>query len=70
MNCALYDSVQLAQQIRQHGVDKLDVAVAEYEREMLPRGIDLISRSASQGAMLFADDAPKQFLASIGIECD
>ena len=62
VNCAMTDSIQLAQQIVKYGMDDLDRAVAEYEKLMFPRGIDLITRSAISGKLLFAPDAPREFL--------
>ncbi|EMC92684.1 hypothetical protein BAUCODRAFT_258020 [Baudoinia panamericana UAMH 10762] len=71
VNCAMYDSLQLAQQIVKHGVDDLTAAVAAYEKEMFPRGIDLIQRSAKSGELLFAPDAPRGWLKHhVGIEVD
>lgn len=70
VNCAMHDSIQLAEQIRKHGVENLHQAVAEYEQEMFPRAIDLISRSAHNGEMLMAPDAPKRFLQMCGVVCE
>lgn len=70
MNCAMFDSAQLAQKFRSYGMDNLDQAVAEYEREMFLRAVDLITKSAENGRMLFASDAPKQFLAKAGVEIE
>ncbi|KIW99155.1 uncharacterized protein Z519_00818 [Cladophialophora bantiana CBS 173.52] len=71
VNCAMTDSLQLAQQIVKHGVDELDRAVSEYEKLMFPRAIDLISRSAMSGELFFAPDAPRGWLkAFAGIDCD
>jgi 2-polyprenyl-6-methoxyphenol hydroxylase-like FAD-dependent oxidoreductase len=61
VNESLYDSLQLAQEIVKYGLDDLTTAVAEYEKLMLPRGKALISESAANGDLLFADDAPKAF---------
>lgn len=58
----MFDSLRLAQQILKHGLDDLNQAVSEYEKEMFPRGISLISRSADNGRLLFAPDAPQGFL--------
>ena len=62
VNCAMHDSVQLAQQIVKYGLDGLDLAVSEYEKLMFPRAIDLINRSRKSGDLLFALDAPRGFL--------
>ncbi|RMZ89521.1 hypothetical protein DV736_g3257, partial [Chaetothyriales sp. CBS 134916] len=71
VNCAMTDSLQLAQQIIKHGLGDLDRAVSEYEKVMLPRGIDLINRSTKSGDLLFAPDTPRGWLkAFAGIDCD
>lgn len=62
VNCALYDSLQLGQQIVKHGLDDIESAVAEYEKLMFPRAIDLITRSRRSGEMLFAQDSPYGWL--------
>lgn len=62
VNCAMTDSLQLAQQIVKHGLDDLDRAVSEYEKLMFPRGIDLISRSTKSGELFFAPDSPRGWL--------
>nr|POF12725.1 tetracycline resistance protein from transposon [Quercus suber] len=62
---AAHVSLQLAQQIIKHGLDDLDQAVSDYEKEMFPRGISLISRSASNGKLLFAPNAPQSFVDGI-----
>ncbi|KAI9704638.1 MAG: hypothetical protein M1820_005386 [Bogoriella megaspora] len=65
VNCAMYDSVQLAQQIVKYGLNDLNSAVSEYEKMMFPRAIDLIERSEKNGELLFAADAPKGFLQAM-----
>lgn len=57
MSCAIYDSLQLAQQIVKHGTDGLDQAVSEYEELMFPRAINLIEKSIEIGNVFFAKDA-------------
>lgn len=67
----MYDSFQLAQQIVKHGLDDLNRAVSEYERSMFPRAIDLIEKSTKSGELLFAPDAPRDWLrAFAGIDID
>lgn len=61
----MHDSVELAQQIQKYGLEDLTQAVAEYEKVMLPRGIDLITRSAESGKFLFAPDAPYGWMKNI-----
>lgn len=71
MNCALYDSYQLAKKIIEHGLDGLDRAVSEYEAEMFPRAKDVIQRSMESGDLYFAEDAPKGWLKAVaGMEMD
>lgn len=62
VNHALYDSLQLAQQIIKHGLDDLDGAVSEYESLMVSRAKDLIKKSTASGELLFASDAPRGWL--------
>jgi 2-polyprenyl-6-methoxyphenol hydroxylase-like FAD-dependent oxidoreductase len=61
VNQSLYDSLQLAEKIIKYGLQDLTTAVSEYEKLMLPRGQKLISGSAANGELLFAEDAPKAF---------
>ncbi|KAJ9605086.1 hypothetical protein H2200_010476 [Cladophialophora chaetospira] len=71
VNCALHDSLQLAQQIIKHGLDDLQGAVSEYEALMFPRAIDLIERSKESGEFYFAPDAPRGWLKTYaGMEMD
>ena len=66
------DSLQLAQQIVKYGLHDLNRAVAEYEKLMFPRGIDVIGRSEKSGELYFAPDAPRGWLktyAGIDIDC-
>lgn len=61
----MHDSVELAQNIVKYGLEDLEQAVSEYEKVMLPRGIDLITRSAESGDFLFAPDAPYGWLKNV-----
>jgi 2-polyprenyl-6-methoxyphenol hydroxylase-like FAD-dependent oxidoreductase len=61
VNQSLYDSLQLAQQLVKYGLDDIATAVSEYEKLMLPRGKALISGSAANGELLFAENAPEKF---------
>ncbi|ENH66720.1 hypothetical protein FOC1_g10007367 [Fusarium oxysporum f. sp. cubense race 1] len=63
VNCALRDSCILAGKLKEFGLTKR--AIAEYEKEMLPYAIDVISRSILSGVQFFEDDAPKSFLATM-----
>ena len=60
VNCAMRDAVILVDKIKEFGVT--DRAVAEYEKDMFPYAIDVISRSVASGKMFFAEDAPKTFI--------
>lgn len=60
-NVALFDSLQLAQQIKKHGLDGLDRAVEEYEKGMFPRAIELVGESMKVNEKIFAHDAAKNF---------
>ena len=62
VNCAMHDSLQLARSIAKYGLDKLDQAVAEYEKSMFPRAVELITESKQNGELLFAPDGPRGFL--------
>ncbi len=66
VNCALFDSLQLANAIVEHGTDAdgLDRAVAEYEKDMFARGKRLIEKSNASAALLFAED-PIQLVKAI-----
>lgn len=69
VNYALYDSLQLAQQIIKHGLGDLVGGVSEYEALMFPRWTNLIKRNAESGELLFAPDAPRGWLkAFTGID--
>ncbi|KIX98384.1 uncharacterized protein Z520_05685 [Fonsecaea multimorphosa CBS 102226] len=71
VNCAMTDSLQLAQQIIKYGLNDLDRAVVEYEKLMVPRAIDLIARSTKSGELFFAPDAPRGWLKSYaGVDID
>ena len=64
VNCALFDSLQLADKIAQYGTatdDALERAVGEYEKDMFERGRSLIERSNASAALIFAED-PAEFL--------
>ncbi|KAL7944067.1 FAD/NAD(P)-binding domain-containing protein [Trichoderma barbatum] len=62
VNCSMYDSLVLASQIVERGLDQLAAAVEAYEKEMFQRGKDLIERSNGSASLLFAQDAPKPLL--------
>ena len=66
VNCALFDSLQLANRIVEHGTgaDALELAAAQYERDMFERGKNLIDKSNSAAALLFAED-PMELIKAI-----
>ena len=66
----MHDSLQLAQQIVAKGIDRLDEAVAAYEKDMFPRAVDLLTRSQASGEVLFAEDAPSKFRALLAAMAD
>jgi 2-polyprenyl-6-methoxyphenol hydroxylase-like FAD-dependent oxidoreductase len=59
---AMYDSLQLAQQIVRFGVEHLDEAIEEYEKLMFPRAKAMIEDSAMMNEMMFSKDAPEPML--------
>ncbi|KAL6885810.1 putative monooxygenase [Trichoderma evansii] len=62
VNNALYDSAELAKQIIKHGVDKLEAAVVDYEKAMLPRAIKAIEKGHWFIQNFFGADTPQDFL--------
>lgn len=62
----MHDSLQLAQQIIKHGLDDLEGAVAEYEKEMFPRALEHFEDSIQAAEGMFAPDAPLGFLKAMG----
>ena len=58
----MFDSVELAEQIIQHGIDDLENAVAAYEKTMFPRARSLIERSKQSGEFMFEENAPLGWL--------
>jgi len=65
VNCAMTDALRLAEEIAKHGVDEqseLDAAVAAYEEDMLPRGVDLIQRSLASGEIFYGEDSPQSVI--------
>jgi 2-polyprenyl-6-methoxyphenol hydroxylase-like FAD-dependent oxidoreductase len=59
---AMYDSLQLAQQIVKFGIEHLDEAIEEYEKLMFPRAKAMIEDSAMMNEMMFSKDAPEPML--------
>ncbi len=59
VNCAMTDALVLAGALGRRGLEGIAEAVAEYERDMLPRAVSLVTRSTASGEIIFADDAPR-----------
>ncbi|KAK4624391.1 Monooxygenase asqM [Fulvia fulva] len=68
VNVALFDSYCLAEQIIKHGQDNLDAAVAEYEKDMFPRGVESIKGGQQWVEVGFGPDAPASVLQAFGVE--
>ncbi|EME45619.1 hypothetical protein DOTSEDRAFT_34093 [Dothistroma septosporum NZE10] len=68
VNVALWDSYCLAEQITKHGVDNIDAAVAEYEREMFPRGVKGIDGGQQWVDVGFGPDTPHALVQMFGME--
>ncbi|KAK5131544.1 hypothetical protein LTR08_000871 [Meristemomyces frigidus] len=66
VNIALYDSLQLAQEIEQAGVGNLDDAVRKYEKKMFPRALEHIAAGEEGVRMFFAEDAAENFKNNAG----
>ncbi|KAL7941460.1 hypothetical protein V8C42DRAFT_334631 [Trichoderma barbatum] len=63
VNCAMADALSLASKIATYGIDALDRAVAEYEEDMIRRGVEHIKNGLELGAMLRHEDGPTAFIA-------
>ena len=69
-NCAMFDSLQIVDEIEKFGVDHLDEAAKEYEEKMFPRAKELLDEAEEIVQMFFDEDAPagfKKWLASMGV---
>lgn len=62
VNNALYDSAKLAKQIIKCGIDNLDSAVVNYEKEMLPRAQKAIMKGQWFTEHFFGANTPQSFL--------
>jgi 2-polyprenyl-6-methoxyphenol hydroxylase-like FAD-dependent oxidoreductase len=58
----MHDSLELAQQIIKFGTERLDEAVASYEKLMFPRAKAMIEDSAMMNQAMFSEDAPAPLL--------
>ncbi|KAF4553887.1 FAD-binding domain-containing protein 43 [Elsinoe fawcettii] len=65
VNMAMYDCWQLAEQIINLGVDRIDEAVAAYERQLFQRA-PAIFEGQDVMHQLMAEDAPMSFLRAVG----
>ncbi|KAI8627848.1 hypothetical protein F5Y19DRAFT_157018 [Xylariaceae sp. FL1651] len=65
VNCAMTDAWALASKIAAYGTEGLDRAVREYEEEMFTRGVDLITRSARNGELIFHKEGPEAMLRAV-----
>lgn len=63
VNCALRDSIMLAQKLKEFGVTK--EAVVEYEKEMFPYAIDVIERTIAAGDLFFDWNSPQALFEGI-----
>jgi 2-polyprenyl-6-methoxyphenol hydroxylase-like FAD-dependent oxidoreductase len=59
---AMYDSLELAQQIIKFGTERLDEAIQAYEKLMFPRAREMIEDSAMINEAMFSEDAPAKLL--------
>ncbi|KAH8668564.1 hypothetical protein BX600DRAFT_435095 [Xylariales sp. PMI_506] len=64
-NCAMADALALATKIAEYGIEDMDRAVREYEAEMFPRGVDLITRSAANGELLYNTAGPGDLVQAL-----
>ncbi|KAL1870082.1 hypothetical protein Plec18167_007600 [Paecilomyces lecythidis] len=60
VNCSMRDSIILANKLKEFGIT--EKAVSEYEKEMFPFAIDMITRSLKSGDMFFEEENPKTFV--------
>lgn len=64
VNLAMTDSMELASKIAEHGFDKLEQAVLEYEADMFTRGIASITQGKVMADVMYRED-PGPFLELI-----
>lgn len=60
------DSLQLAQQIAEFGLDNLDCAAVEYEKLMFPRAL-AAAEDAEHSKTLWEPDSPRAFLEAASL---
>jgi 2-polyprenyl-6-methoxyphenol hydroxylase-like FAD-dependent oxidoreductase len=61
VNIAMADALKLASKIVEHGLDNLDQAVQEYEADMFPRGVAMITGGNAMAEVMYSED-PQAFL--------
>jgi 2-polyprenyl-6-methoxyphenol hydroxylase-like FAD-dependent oxidoreductase len=61
VNQAMADALKLASLIAEHGAEKLDQAVQEYEADMFPRAIATIAEGKGMADIMFAE-GPEPFV--------
>lgn len=61
VNVAMTDSLALALKISEHGVNNIARAVQEYEADMFPRAIAVITESKAMEKAMYSDD-PRAFV--------
>lgn len=59
---AMYDSLELAQQITKFGTERPDEAIESYEKLMFPRAKSMIEDSAMMNEAMFSEDSPTTML--------
>ncbi|SMQ55696.1 unnamed protein product [Zymoseptoria tritici ST99CH_3D7] len=70
VNNAMFDSLELAQQIIKHWSGDLEQAVAEYEKTMIPRARGSLEDGEMMMKTLFGPDAPESLLQAFGFPVD
>lgn len=63
VNHALYDSFQLAEEIEKCGLDRLEDAIEEYEKKMIPRGLESLMEGKEVKRRFYSVDSPQQLKA-------
>ncbi len=57
MGTSLFDSFQLGQKIAEHGIDGMDQAVAQYEKQAFPRRKAYIEKCKELGSLFYNGNA-------------
>jgi hypothetical protein len=64
----MYDSLELARHIIKHGVDDVEAAARDYERDMFPRAINAIKKGRWYAENFYAARTPQSFLEAAGMK--